>query len=139
MGRFINAEFVGRNGEEDRIVHKFWVAVQPSDVSDYLDASAVAGEPEAWVFARLTINHEAAIKAKVVALKRTLRRRFGWTYQRVMAADAAREWSNIDVLNRHHDLLELASRIDLGMHLLQTIRQMRRQGITEQGLLIELM
>lgn len=108
-------------------------------MSDYLDASAVEGEPAAWVFARLNTDHEAAIKAKVAVLKRTLRQRFGWTYRRVMEAAAAGEWSDIDVLNRHHDLLELASRIDLGMHLLQTIRQMRRQGITEQGLLIELM
>lgn len=138
MGRFINANLVGRNGE-DRMVHKFWVAIQPSDVSDYLDTYAVADEPEEWAFARLKTDHAAAITATVAALKGRLQRRFGTTYREVRAAEATGQWSDVDAVYRHHDLLELASRIDLGEHLLQTIEQMKHHGIAEQELLIELL
>lgn len=138
MGRYINAETVGRC-DEDRMVHKFWFAVQHSDVSDYLEAYAVKGEPEEWEFAQLTTDHEAGIKATIAKLKRTLQRRFGWTYRHVIAAEDNWEWSDPAVARQHHAMLELASRIDLGEHLLQTIQQMHRSGLTEQGLLIEVL
>ena len=138
MGRFINANLVGSNGD-DKMVHKFWFAIQDSDVSDYLETYAVKGEPEEWEFALLKTNHDAAIKATGAKLKRELRRRFGWTYGQVMEAEAAWEFSELDVVDSNHDMLELASRINLGDHLRQTIKQMRRLGIQEQELLIELL
>lgn len=126
MGRSIYADEVGSN-EDDTWVHKFWVAVQPSDVSDYLDVY----EPQ-QLLADLSVDYEADIKNKVTELKKEFKKVFDLNYDSYEPENSV---AKID--EKERDRQKLASRINLGEHLLATIENMKAAGISEQQLTIE--
>jgi hypothetical protein len=133
MGRYIYADEVGIN-KNNTTVHKFWLAVQPSDVSEYLDMY----EPS-YFLADLMVENEADIQAKVNDLKAEFEKTHGFSYANyidgeessICADQTTQEGKEI------HDKQELASRINLGEHLLETIENMKAAGISEQQLTIE--
>jgi hypothetical protein len=127
MGRRIYAETVGID-KNDTYVHKFWFAIQPSsDISTYLESPDV---DKFMKVATLSVSDEESIKAKVTEVKAQFNKECGLTYEQFM----------IDTANdRQHDPRDLlASRINLGEHLLQTIESMKAAGIEQQQLTIEL-
>lgn len=126
MGRRIYAEEVGID-KNDTYVHKFWVGVQPSDVSDYLNAY----EPN-FELADLSIEDEEDIKTKVSELKAQFNKEYDITYEQFTPDNLVGIY---DEQNKQKELL--ASRINLGEHLLQTIENMKDRGIEEQQLTIE--
>jgi hypothetical protein len=126
MGRYIYADTVGSSKDkDDPYVYKFWFAVQPSDVSDYLEVY------EAHNYAAdLSIEDEAAISKKVAELKEKFEKKYGTSYENFME----------DAVTEHTMPMpagKLASRINLGEHLLATIANMKAAGIDEQILTIE--
>ena len=126
MGRSIYADTVGNN-KGDTWVHKFWVAIQPSDVSDYLDTY----EPQ-QLLADLSVDNEAEIKSKVTELKEKFKKTFGLDYGSYEPENSV---TKIDEKERNRQ--KLASRINLGEHLLETIENMKAAGIEQQQLTIE--
>lgn len=126
MGRYIYADQVGCI-EDDSYVHKFWVATQPSDVSDYLKARKYG--PDMFV-AYLSVDHEDSIKARVSELREKFEKKHGMSYVDYMQ-DAIAEHT----ISR--SAAKFASRINLGEHLLQTIANMKAAGISQQQLTIE--
>lgn len=128
MGRSVYADEVGTN-KGDTWVHKFWFAVQPSEVNDYLDAY----EP-GYLMAQLDVSQEAAIRERVAELKAEFLQQFGVTYQAYMDSGQPHE-ASADASARKRGAL--ASRIDLGKNLLATIANMNAAGVTCQELTIE--
>ncbi len=124
MGRYIYADEVGSE-KGDSYVHKFWFAVQDSDVSDYLEAY----EPY-YLLADLSVEHEGGIRKKVAKLKKEFQEEYGTTYEEFMAA--LKPTNQLIIPGK-----KLASRIDLGENLLKTIANMKAAGISEQRLTIE--
>lgn len=133
MGRSIYADEVGSNAD-DTWVHKFWVAVQPSDVDDYLNSY----EP-GYLLAMLSTEDEANIKAKMDELKDEFATQYSIGYDEFLRSNELNEFA--DPLTDEDKLLHgkqlLASRINLGEHLLATIENMKKRGIDRQELTIE--
>lgn len=124
MGRYIYAETVGID-KNDTTVHKFWFAVQNSDVSEYLDMY----EPN-YFLADLSVGNEADIREKVTELKEVFKKEYGTTYEEFMESG-----KNGRTMPEPEE--ELASRINLGEHLLETIANMKAAKIEGQQLTIE--
>lgn len=133
MGRSIYADEVGSN-KGDAWVHKFWVAVQPSDVSDYLDAY----EPQ-YSVADLDVEKENEVKATIANLKAEFKKVYNTDYDSFMNSDELNAFADYVTLEGKalHAKQVLAARINLGMHLLETIANMKVAGITYQQLTIE--
>lgn len=128
MGRSIYAEEVGSRKDEDgQWVHKFWVAVQPSDVSDYLAKSS------------LCVEQEADIKATVAKLKAEFKKTYNTEYDSFVNSGELNAFADHETPegSKLHAKKLLASRINLGEHLLQTIENMKAANISEQQLTIE--
>lgn len=133
MGRSIYADEVG-SAAHDTWVHKFWFGVQPSDVSDYLEAY----EP-GYLLASLEVEQEEDIIDKVAQLEVEFADKYGMGYGEYMKTDELNAIADIttDEGKAVQGKQELAARINLGEHLLATIANMKQQGITEQELTIE--
>lgn len=128
MGRSIYADEVGSTEDKNnQWVHKFWFAVQDSDISEYLHMY----EPSCFL-ADLSTENEADIKEKVDELKAEFEKQYSMTYE-AFSESVNGGYSTED----NHQKLELASRIDLGENLLKTIENMKTAGISDQQLTIE--
>lgn len=133
MGRSIYADEVGSN-KGDAWVHKFWVAVQPRDVSDYLETY----EPQE-LLTNLSVDHEADIKAKVAELKAEFKKTYDIEYDSFMNSDELNAFADYKTPESKvlHAKQALAARINLGEHLLATIENMKSAGVDSQQLTIE--
>lgn len=128
MGRSIYADEVGSE-KGNAWVHKFWVGVQDSDVSEYLDA----WQPS-YLLADLNVADEADIKTTMLEVKQRFKTLFGLSYKKYMAGDEPNQYAESQAVRSRQ---QLASTINLGEHLLATIRNMKTAGIEEQQLTIE--
>jgi hypothetical protein len=133
MGRYIYADEVGIS-KDDTVVHKFWFAIQPSDVSDYLEMYETR-----YFAADLDIEHEATINEKIAELKAKFEKAYGFSYDSYMDGPEVNEFADLNTNEGKdvHDRQALASRINLGEHLLETIANMKAVGIEQQQLTIE--
>ena len=128
MGRRIYADEIGLD-KDDTFVHKFWFGVQSSDVDPYLEAY----QPE-WLLAELGVEDEAKIKKQVTGFKTQFKKDFGFTYAEYMKGEEVNKFAE----NSSETERQLAaSRINLGVHLLETIKNMKVAGIDWQQLTIE--
>ncbi len=127
MGRSIYADEVGQE-VDDTWVHKFWLGVQSSDVSGYLNQY----EPS-FMLADLEVNQEFDIKKRVAKLKRAFKQRHNITYEQYMKSIEG----GISVADSKPLVESDASEINLGEHLLKTIKNMKVAGIDYQQLTIE--
>src|SRR5579885_3878675 len=131
MGASIYGNEVGSTEDKkDQWVHKFWLGIQDSDVSDYLETQ--------YLLADLYVEDEADIQEKVAELKAEFKKTYRIEYDSFIDSDELNK-SAYKTPKRKTLLAkqQLASRIALGENLLKTIANMKTAGISEQQLTIE--
>ncbi len=131
MGASIYGNEVGSTEDKkDQWVHKFWLGIQDSDVSDYLETQ--------YLLADLYVEDEADIQEKVAELKAEFKKTYRIEYDSFIDSDELNK--SAYKTPKSKTLLakqQLASRIALGENLLKTIANMKTAGISEQQLTIE--